>query len=76
MSPPSRVGVGDDEAVAGRVRLQPADDEVHPVGQAEAVAADLEEIAVGDQRLQEPPERGRSSRGTRRIWRSSRLVAG
>ncbi len=51
------LGVGDDEAVAGLVHLEPAHDDVHAVGQAEAVAADLQEIAVGDQRLQQPPER-------------------
>ena len=37
--------LGDDEAVAGRVRLQPADVQVHLLGQAEAVAADLDQIA-------------------------------
>ena len=39
------------------VHLQPADDDVHPVREAEAVAADLEQLAVGDERLQQPPER-------------------
>ena len=39
------------------MRLEPADDDVHPVGKAEAVAADLDQIAVGDERLQQPAER-------------------
>jgi hypothetical protein len=39
------------------VHLQPADDDVHPVREAEPVAADLEQLAVGDERLQQPPKR-------------------
>ena len=46
-----------DEAVAGRVGLQPADDEVHLFGQAEALPADLNEIAGRDERLDVPLER-------------------
>ena len=49
--------LGGDEPVAGRVRLQPADVEVHLLGQAEALAADLNEIARGDERLDVPLER-------------------
>ena len=37
------------------MRLQPADDEVHAVGEAEAVAADLDQVAALDERLQVPP---------------------
>ena len=50
--------LGHDEAEAGRVGLQPADDEVHLLRQAEAVAADLQQLAVGDERLQLALERG------------------
>ena len=50
--------LGRDEAVAGRVRLQPADVEIHLLGQAEALPADLDEIARGDERLEVPLERG------------------
>ena len=42
---------GRDEAVAGRVRLQPADIEVHLLGQPEAVPANLNQIAGGDERF-------------------------
>ena len=42
-----RARVGHDEAEAAGVGLQPADDEVDPVGQREAVAADRSERAVG-----------------------------
>ena len=51
MSPPpeSSGRSGADEAVAGRVRLQPADVEVHLFGQAEALAANLNEVAGGDE---------------------------
>ena len=35
--PPLERTLGHDEAVAGRVRLQPADVEVHLLGQAEAM---------------------------------------
>ena len=41
--------LGRDEAVAGRVRLQPADVQVHLFGQAEALAANLNEVAGGDE---------------------------
>ena len=36
----------------------PPDDQVHPVGQAEAVAAGLDELAALDQVLQQPLEGG------------------
>ena len=37
--------LGRDEAVAGRMRLQPADVEVHLLGQSESLASNLNEIA-------------------------------
>ena len=37
-----------------RMRLQAADDEVHPVGEAEPVAANLDQVAALDERLQVP----------------------
>ncbi len=42
--------LGDDEAEAARVGGDPPDDEVHPVGQAVAVAPRLDQRAVGGQR--------------------------
>ena len=39
------------------MRLQPADVEVHLLGQAEAVPADVNEVARGDERLDVPLER-------------------
>ena len=38
------------------MRLEPAHDEVHLVGQADAVALGLDELAGGDQRLEVAPE--------------------
>jgi hypothetical protein len=38
------------------MHLQPADDDVHAVGEPETVAADLEELAFGDERLQQTAE--------------------
>ena len=49
--------LGHDEAVAGRMRLQAADVEVHLFGQAEALPANLNEIAGGDERLDVALER-------------------
>jgi hypothetical protein len=43
--------LGRDEAVAGRMGLQPADIEVHLFRQAEPMASNLDEIAGGDERL-------------------------
>jgi hypothetical protein len=40
--------VGDDESVTGRAAMQPADDEVHPIGQPHAGAVDLHDLARGD----------------------------
>ena len=37
--------LGHDEAEAGRIGREPADDEVHLLGQAEAVAANLQQLA-------------------------------
>ena len=54
-----RVGLlGHDEAEPAGVRREPPDDEVHLLGQAEAIAADLQQFAGGDQRLQLPLEAG------------------
>ena len=41
---------GHDEAVAGRMRLQTADVEVHLLGQAEALPANLDQVAGRDER--------------------------
>ena len=49
--------VGNDEAEAGRVRLQAADDEVHLVGQPDAAAFGLHELARRDERFQKAAER-------------------
>ena len=58
MSPPHvERPLGRDEAVAGRMRLQAADVEVHLFGQAETVAANLNELAGGDERFDMPLER-------------------
>ena len=38
--------IGHDEAEAARVGRDPPDDQVHPVGQAVAVAAGLDELAL------------------------------
>ena len=59
MSPPPRFErtLGRDESVAGRVRLQAADVQVHLLGQTEAVPANLNEIAGGDERLDVALER-------------------
>jgi len=46
-----------DEAVAGRVHLQSPDDDVHAIGEAEAVAPDLEQFAFRDEGLQQPAKR-------------------
>src|SRR5439155_11359068 len=43
--------LGGDEAVSGRMRLQPADVEIHLLGQAETVPANLNEIARRDERF-------------------------
>ena len=68
---------GVDEAVAGRVRLQPADVQIHLLGQAEAVAADLDQLARRDERLEVPLERRRARRaGLLRTCSSSRMPAG
>ena len=40
------------------MRLQAADDEIHAVGEAESVAADLDQVAGLDERLEMPPHRG------------------
>ena len=50
--------LGRDEPVAGRMRLQPADVEVHLLGQAEALPADADQIAGRDERLEVALERG------------------
>ena len=45
------------EAEAGRMALEPADDEIHAIGQPVAIAADEHERAVVDERFQVPLER-------------------
>ena len=57
MSPLSSAPLRHDEAVAARMRLQAADVEIHLLGQAEALAADLDEIAGRDERFEVPLER-------------------
>src|SRR5581483_12357675 len=49
--------LGGDEPVARRMRLQPADVEIHLLGQSEAVAADLNEVAGADERFDVALER-------------------
>ena len=46
-----------DESVAGRVRLQPTDVEVHLFGKSEAVTADLDELPGSDERFDVALER-------------------
>ena len=48
---------GNDEAVAGRMCLQPAGVQIHLFREAEPVAADLNEIAGGDERFDVALER-------------------
>jgi hypothetical protein len=48
---------GRHEAVAGRVRLEAADVEVHLLGQTETIAPNLNELARGNERLDVPLER-------------------
>ena len=50
--------LGCDEAVAGLMRLQAADVEIHLLGQPEPMATNLDEIARGHQRLDVALERG------------------
>ena len=49
--------LGRDEAIAAGVRLQTADVQIHLLGQAEAMAADADEIAGRDERVDVPLER-------------------
>src|SRR4029078_2196170 len=49
---------GRDEPVAGRMRLQPSNEQIHLLGQSEAVPADLYEIAGRDEVLDVALERG------------------
>ena len=44
--------LGDDESETAGIRGEPADDEVHLLGQAEAVAANLQQLAGVTERLQ------------------------
>ena len=71
------VTLGNDEAIAGGMRLQTSDVEVHLLGQTVTLPANLNQVAVGDQT---PSDGGgsaaRSSRGIFRICRSSRVPAG
>ncbi len=50
--------LGCDEPVAGRMRLQSADVQIQFFGQAEAVTADLNQVAGGNERFDVPLERG------------------
>ena len=49
--------LGCHEAEARRMGVEPADDQIHPIGEAVAVAADEDERAVGDERSQMTLER-------------------
>ena len=49
--------LGIDEAKSARIGGHASDDEVHPVGQAEPLAANLNELAGRDQGAQAPLER-------------------
>ena len=49
--------LGRDEAVARRMGLKAADVEIHLLGQAEAMPANLNQVAGGDERLDVPLER-------------------
>ena len=55
--------LGNDEAVACRVRLQASDVKVHLLGQAESMPADLNQVAGCDQRLDVALERRCARRG-------------
>ena len=48
----SRLPSRDDEAEAARIGGELPDDEIHLLGQTEPIAADLQQIAGGDKRLQ------------------------
>ena len=48
---------GRDESIAGWMRLQPADIQIHLFGQTESMAAELNELARGDQRFDVALER-------------------
>ena len=66
--------IRDDEAKAARVGRDPADDEVHPVGQAVTVPAGLHQLAVGHQL----PEQALESRAllTRKLEPLEQLTRG
>ena len=49
--------IGHDESEPARMGRNPPDDEIHPVGQAVAVAASLDELALAHQVLEQPLER-------------------
>ena len=49
---------GRDETVTRRMGLEPADVKIHLLRQAEALAADLDQVAGGDQGFDVPFERG------------------
>ena len=65
-----------DEAEAAGVGGDPADDQVHPVGQAVAVATGLDELPAGDELAEKPLEVARCSRGIFSRCSSSRGVDG
>jgi hypothetical protein len=68
--------LGYDESRSPGIRGQTADDEVHLVAQAKAVAANLDEFAGSDQCFQLTLERRALLARYPRIWASSRAVAG
>jgi hypothetical protein len=49
--------LGHDESKSARVGLQLSDDKIHLLGNAEPVAANLQQLAAGRERLQLAPER-------------------
>ena len=68
--------LGDDEAEAAGIGREPPDDEIHLLGQAEAVAANLQQLAGATSAFSCRLKPARSSRGTRSSCVSSRAVAG
>ena len=71
------LALGGHEAEAGRVHLEASDHEVHLLGQTEAVAAHLHELAArSTSALRCRVKVARCSRGTLRMRARSRAVAG
>ena len=55
---PSTGRSGNDESETARMRLDPADDEIHAIRQAESIAARLNQVSGLDQAVQQPLEGG------------------